>query len=63
MTKQYFKVLTVHRSDLESRGVKNPKKITDDQMEAVANIMAEGIMESGAYWDALDVAITACGLN
>jgi hypothetical protein len=51
---KFFTVLRVHRDDLISRGYKNADKLSDIDMEHIARSIADGIMESGVYWDAID---------
>lgn len=52
---KFFNVLNVHRDDIRSQGF-NPDSLTDDDMERIGRKMGEGMMESGAYWDALEAA-------
>lgn len=50
-----YQVLSVHKDDMRGQGF-NPDLLTDDEMQRIAERMGEGMMESGAYWDALDAA-------
>lgn len=63
LMKDFFTVLRVHRDDLKERGFKNADKLTDEQMEIIAANMADGIMESSAFWDALEASAEASNLK
>jgi hypothetical protein len=56
-------VTSIDRTDLVEREINGSElthedvlKITDEQMSAIARSMSEGLLESGAFWDALDTA-------
>lgn len=48
-----FVPTTVSREDLSSQGFDNPFKLTDSQMQEIADKMGDIWTESGDYWDAL----------
>lgn len=49
---EFFTSTRVHRDDLEGY-YKNFKKLSDEDMEALAGYIHEATMNSGVYWDAI----------
>ena len=55
MDDKYFKVIRLHRDDLREHGI-DARGLTDADMEKIASAVADGLMESGAFSDALEAA-------
>jgi hypothetical protein len=52
----YFYITCIHRTDLEDKFTKEQiASLTDDDMEEIADKMADAYLESG-YWESLEAA-------
>ena len=54
MREGYFKVTYVHRDDLATKSF-NPAKVTDEQMEELAEKMGEAYTGGDGFWIDLDI--------
>lgn len=54
--KEFFDVIRVHREDLMHQGMSKDvaDKLTDPDMQRIADKISDGIMESGVFWDSVD---------
>ena len=57
----YFPITSVHRADLEGKGF-DVSKVTDCQMEQLANKMGDSYLEFGGFWECLEEYATGLGI-
>lgn len=58
--KGYFQITSVHKDDIAEAGYRT-SSITDEQMEELAQNMADAYMESSLFWDSLEDTCQAMG--
>ena len=62
MSKEWFKLTKLSRDDVEAGGF-DQTKLSDHDMERLADFMVNTWIESGYYWEAIDEFCQSRGLQ